>query len=398
MSTDPRPPWAVITALGLAQIISWGSFYYAFALLIPALSAHLRADSAAIVGAFSLALLVAGVLSAPVGHFIDRQGGRGLMSLGSLAGAALLALLSQVQTLTQFYLVWTGLGAVMAVTLYDPAFVVLARLYRQGARKAITMLTLFGGFASTVFWPLTQALTDGLGWQRALLVIAAINLLVALPLQRWALPAAVPLAVPAATGTAAPPVPAESLVTLLRQPLFIGLSAAFTLNTLVFSALSVHLIALLQAKQLTLAQAAWVGASIGPVQVVGRVLEYVFLGQMKPSQLGRIVICLLPTSLAALLLAQGMSPGLALFVLLYGMGNGMITIIRGALPIELYGAARYGLINGAMATPVLMAKAAGPLAAALLLAHFTPQLLLGVLAATGVVSALLFSWALARRG
>lgn len=382
----------MITALGLAQIISWGSFYYAFALLIPALSAHLKAGNAAIVGAFSLALLVAGLLSAPVGSWIDRHGGRGLMSLGSLAGALLLALLSQVQTLLQFYLVWAALGGVMAGTLYDPAFTVLTRLYRQGARKAITMLTLFGGFASTVFWPLTQALADGLGWQRALLAIAAINLLVSLPLQLWALP----------RQAAARPVqehgaPVASLGALMRQPLFIGLCAAFTLNTLVFSALAVHLIGLLQAKQLTLAQAAWVGASIGPVQVVGRVLEYVFLGQMKPSRLGRLVICLLPTALAALFLSQGVSVSLAVFVLLYGMGNGMITIIRGALPIELYGAARYGLINGAMATPVLMAKAAGPLAAALLLARFTPQVLLGVLTATGVASALLFSWALSRR-
>ena len=392
MPAQDRPAWALISALGLAQIISWGSFYYAFALLIPALSAHLRADSAAVVGAFSLALLVTGLLSAPVGGWIDRHGGRRLMSLGSLAGGLLLALLSQVQDLSQLYLVWAGLGVVMAATLYDPAFAVLAQLFReQGPRKAITLLTLFGGFASTVFWPLTQYMVQGLGWQQALWVLAAINLGLALPLQWWALPAVPPVPLPSHKSAINQ---GGALRELLRQPLFLGLCAAFTLNTLVFSAMSVHLIGLLQAKQLSASQAAWVGASIGPMQVLGRVMEYAFLGRMKPSRLGQLVICMLPLGLAALLLSQGVSVGLALFVLLYGMGNGMVTIVRGALPVELYGAARYGLVNGAMATPVLMAKAAGPLAAALLLGSLGYQGLLALLVGTGVAGALLFAWAL----
>lgn len=393
MNSNSRPAWAVISALGIAQIISWGSFYYAFALLIPALSAHLQASSAAVVGAFSLALLITGVLSAPVGTWIDRHGGRRLLSGGSLAGAVLLALLSQVQNLAQLYLVWGGLGVVMAATLYDPAFAVLSQLFRQGTRKAITMLTLFGGFASTVFWPLTQVLLDRLGWRQALLVLAAINLLLSVPLQWWAAPAAVPAhemrGVKMQSG--------NGLATLFRQPLFLGLCAAFTLNTLVFSALSVHLIGLLQAKQLSLSQAAWVGAAIGPMQVLGRLLEYAFLSRMQPSRLGRLVICMLPTALAALLLTQGVSAGLAVFVLLYGMGNGMITIVRGALPVELYSAERYGLINGAMAAPVLMAKAAGPIAAALLLGGMGYQGVLALMTVAALCSALLFAWALRQR-
>lgn len=393
-------PWPRLAALGIAQIISWGSFYYAFALLIPALKAELHASQAAVVGAFSVALLAAGLVSAPVGAWIDRHGARGAMGAGSLVGGLALTGLSFVQDLTLLYALWAVIGTAMAATLYDPVFAAVTRALRdteRGPRPAITMLTLFGGFASTVFWPLTQALVDGLGWRSALLALAAINIVVALPLQLqlWGLPRE-QRGGPAARA-AAPRPPAEPLGALLRHPLFIGLAAAFTLNTLVFSALSVHLIGLLQSKSLTAAQAALVGASIGPVQVFGRAVEYLFLGRWQASTLGRLVICLLPAALVALLLAQGVSAAMGLFVLLYGFGNGMITIVRGALPVELWGATRYGLINGFLATPVLLAKAAGPMAAALLLAPLGAQGVLVALTGVAVAAALLFGWGLRHR-
>lgn len=396
---EPTPlPWPRLAALGTAQIISWGSFYYAFALLIPALKAELHASQAAVVGAFSVALLAAGLVSAPVGAWIDRHGARGVMGAGSLVGGLALAGLSFVQDLTLLYALWAVIGTAMAATLYDPVFAAVTRALRdtaRGARPAITLLTLFGGFASTVFWPLTQALVDGLGWRSALLALAAVNVVVALPLQLWGLPSEQRGG--HAARAAAPRPPAEPLGALLRHPLFIGLAAAFTLNTLVFSALSVHLIGLLQSKSLTAAQAALVGASIGPVQVFGRAVEYLFLGRWRASKLGRLVICLLPAALVALLLAEGVSVAMGLFVLLYGLGNGMITIVRGALPVEFWGAARYGLINGFLATPVLLAKAAGPMAAALLLAPLGAQGVLVALAGVAVAAALLFGWGLRHR-
>lgn len=391
MSGATPRPWLIVCALGVAQIISWGSYFYAFALLMQPLQQQLEARQAVVVGAFSLALLVAGLLSAPVGRWIDRHGGHALMSWGSLAGAALLALLSQVQGLLQLYLVWAGLGAVMAATLYDPAFAVLARLFKDGPRKAITVLTLFGGFASTVFWPLTQALLDTLDWRQTLWVLAAINLLLCVPIHALLLPRSAPAGRLAAA--AAPP--RTRWRELLARPGFAWLCAAFTANTLVFSALAVHLLTLLGSRGLSPSQAAWVGALIGPMQVLGRVLEFVFLGQVRPSRLGALTLWLLPASLAVLLLAEGASPWIALFALLYGAGNGMMTIVRGALPAELYGREHYGAINGALATPVLLSKAAGPVLAAWLLGWLAPLPLIGVLAALGAVAALLFAQAIA---
>jgi predicted MFS family arabinose efflux permease len=194
------------------------------------------------------------------------------------------------------------------------------------------------------------------------------------------------------------PVDRSGLQRVLRDPSFYGLCAAFTGNALVFAAMSVHLISLLQGKGLSVAQAAWVGALIGPMQVLGRILEYAFLSRWHPSRVGMLAMWLLPASLLLLAVLGPQVAGLALFALLYGSGNGVMTIVRGAVPAELWGREHYGAVNGAMATPVLLAKAAGPIIASLLLA-WLPQAMQLVLflAATGLLSAGLFAAVMRRR-
>lgn len=390
-----RPPRGLLLALGITQIIAWGSLYYAFALLIePLRRASGAAGSTVVVGAFSVALLAAGLASAPAGRWIDRHGGRGLMSLGSLAAGLLLLALSQVRSLLALYLVWAGLGLAMAATLYDPAFAVLTQLYRSEARGAITRLTLFGGFASTVFWPLTQQLVQQLGWQAALWVLAALQLLVCLPVHALMLPAG---AAPDRQGTADEAAAPARPPRLLRDGRFWGLALAFTGNALVFSGMAVQLLSLLQAKGLTAGEAAWVGALVGPMQVAGRVIEFLFLGRVRAARVGLLAMSLLPLSLLLLALAPAQAWALGLFALLYGMGNGVITIVRGAVPAELYGRAHYGAVNGALATPVLLAKAAGPLLAAALLQAGGAQAQLLGLAALAAGAALLFGVAVGGR-
>jgi MFS family permease len=354
--------FGTIVALGIAQIVSWGSLYYAFSFLFAPLMEASGADKATVFGAFSFGLLVSGMLSAPVGALIDRVGGRGVMTAGSIAAAVLLALLSQVRSVALLYAVWAGLGAVMAATLYDPAFAVITRLFKANYRRAISALTLFGGFASTVFWPLTQFLMAELGWREALLVLALMNLVVCAPLHWWALPREAP-------GSRARPArgPGSAVFrSALRTPLFYLLTIAFTGNSLVFSATQVHLMSMLQAKQMSAAQAALVGAMIGPMQVTGRVLELAFASRLSASTIGLLAMAFLPLSLLLLGAAGVQWPLLVAFAIIYGTGNGVMTIVRGAIPAELFGRDAYGAINGAMATPVLVAKAAGPLVAALL--------------------------------
>ncbi len=376
-----------ISALGVAQIISWGSLFYAFSFLIDPLMSASGSDRATVVGAFSLGLLTSGVLSAPVGALIDRVGGRGVMTAGSLAGALLLALLSQVQSPVALYLLWTGLGVAMAATLYDPAFAVLARLFAQNYRRAITALTLFGGFASTVFWPLTQFLIAELGWRETLLVHAALNAVVCAPIHWWVLRS------DRGSGRVRSPTAAKGAFrAALRTPMFYLLSIAFTGNALVFSAMQVHLISVLQAKELSSSSAAWIGAMIGPMQVTGRVLELAAGPRLSASTVGIIAMAFLPLALLLLAIGGVHWSLLVAFAVIYGIGNGVMTIVRGAIAAELFGRDAYGAINGAMAAPVIVAKAAGPLVAALLftwLGGYDPTLL--VLIAVGAASALVFA-------
>jgi MFS family permease len=354
--------FGTVAALGVAQIISWGSLYYAFSFLITPLMEASGGDKPTVFAAFSLGLLVSGLLSAPIGALIDRRGGRGVMTAGSLGGAVLLASLAHVQSVFALYAVWAGLGAVMAATLYDPAFAVISRLFAANYRRAITMLTLFGGFASTVFWPLTQFLIAEIGWRQALLVLAALNLIVCVPVHWRVLAPGRPGAPRRPVAPAGP----GAFRAALRTPVFYLLALAFTGNALVFSATQVHLMSMLQAKQLSAASAALVGAMIGPMQVTGRVLELAFASRLSASAVGILAMAFLPIALWVLHIAGVQWPLLAAFAVIYGIGNGAMTIVRGAIPAELFGRDAYGAINGAMAAPVTVAKAAGPLVAALL--------------------------------
>jgi len=359
-SSDERG-WQLLVALGITQIVSWGSIYYAFAVLLEPLQRDLGAGKSEIAGAFSVALLVSGVCATSIGRTIDRMGGRRVMTLGSVGAVLLLGLLSQVQSVAALYAIWAGLGVAMAATLYEPAFVVIAQVFRASYRRALTVLTLFGGFASTVFWPLTTLLVEHYGWRGAALGLAAINLLVCVPLHMRVLPRSGGPTSPAAQATAG-----GTTVRLWTDRRFRALTLAFLAHYVVVSAIAAHMIAMLLARGLTPTAAAGIGALIGPMQVAGRIVEFGASRWLHVGQVGRIATAALPVSLIVLLWADASMLGLILFALLFGAGNGVMTIVRGALPVEMYGRDNYGAIAGALATPGLVARSVGPIFAALL--------------------------------
>ncbi len=353
--------WQLLTALGVTQIVSWGSIYYAFALLLEPLQRDLGAGKSEIAGAFSVALLVSGLCATWIGRTIDRLGGRWVMTLGSAGAALLLVALAHVESVAALYVVWIGLGVAMAATLYEPAFVVIAQTFRASYRRALTVLTLFGGLASTVFWPLTTVLIERLGWREAVLCLAAVNLVVCVPLHLALLPRT--------SGTTAPAPQAKagsSRARLWTDRRFRALTVAFLAHYVVVSAIAAHLIALLLARGMTPAAAAGIGALIGPMQVAGRVVEFGASRWLQVGQVGRIAAAAMPLSLLALLWADVSVVGLTVFAVLFGAGNGAMTVVRGALPVEMYGRDNYGAIAGALATPGLLARAVGPIFAALL--------------------------------
>ena len=276
----------------------------------------------------------------------------------------------------------------MAMTLYEAAFATINREFLRGARKGISVLTLFGGLASTVFWPLTLKLNTAFGWRDTLLFYAAIHLLLCMPMHALLAPAR-----ERSRQAAAHPDAQErearsfTLREALREPVFWKLALAFSANLFIFSAMSVHLIPLLQRFGHSAGTTVLVAALIGPMQVAGRIAEMAFAGKVRPQTVGIVTFAVLPPALLALLLLGAHPVAVAVFCMLYGMSNGVLTIVRGIVPLALFGKENYGAISGALAGPSLISKAAGPLAAASLVAYDpAPEWLLGILLAVSVLS------------
>jgi len=375
-----------LAILACTQIASWGSLYYSIAILGPALGAELHWNPTVIYGAYSWSLIVSGLAATPTGALLDRRGGRAVMGTGSLAAAVGMLLLAATSTLWQYLLAWTVLGLAMALTLYEAAFATLNRDFGADSRRLISTLTLFGGFASTLFWPLTMRLEGALGWRGTCVAYALMHLALCLPLHAClngarATPAAAPAA--AAAGTRAD----LTLREAVRHPSFWTLTIALAVNMLIFSALAVHLIPLLRQFGYGAALAVGLAALIGPAQVAGRIVERLWFQDAPPQRIGRLAFAALPAGLLAMLLLARQQWAAGLFCVLLGASNGVLTIVRGTVPQVLFGRRHYGAIFGAMAGPALLGRAAGPLLTALMLgAGVPPPALLAVFMGVSLLS------------
>lgn len=381
---DRRQQWKIIGILAFTQVASWGSLYYAIAILAPDIQRELGWRAEIVFGAFSWCLLVAGLASAPAGILLDRYGGRSVMGIGSLASGAGLIALSSAHSMLHYFAAWTVLGIAMAMVLYEAAFATIIREFSAGARKGVATLTLFGGFASTVFWPLTLKLNSLVGWRETYLIYGVLQLALCAPLHAMlsARKKSPLLAVTATHG-----VTHFTLKQAVRDPTFWKLALAFAANSFVFSALSVHLIPLLHQLGHPIATAVVFAALIGPMQVVGRIGEMAFAHRSRPQAVGKITFASLPAALLALLLLGQHQSAIAAFCVLYGLSNGILTIVRGTIPQALFGSENYGAISGAMAGPSMLSKAAAPLAiAALVEFSSTPYPILGGLLLVSLVS------------
>lgn len=382
---EPRVqrPSKTIGILAVTQILSWGSLYYAFTIVAPDIERDLALAPELVFGAFSWALLVAGLASTPTGILLDRYGGRYVMATGSLLCTLGLVWLSRCTSVASYYFAWTLIGVAMALTLYEAAFATINRKLEIGSRKAISTLTLFGGFASTVFWPLTAKLHTMLGWRDTYLLYGLIQLLICVPLHLWlgTDPARSKLRDPAGAPRS------HTLAEALRHQAFWMLALAFSANAFIFSAMSVHLIPLLGHLGASATLAVMLATLIGPMQVAGRIGEMTLGRNTPPQTVGKLTFSMLPAALLVLVLFGSQAWAAASFCVLYGLSNGILTIVRGSVPQALFGRENYGAISGAMAGPSLLSKAAGPLAAAAILRYDRgPLVLLFVLLAMSVAS------------
>lgn len=380
---------ALVPALSLTMLISWGSLYYAFALLAKPMEADLHASAALTMGAYSAGLVAWGLCAYPAGRLMDRIGGRRSMTLGSCLCAGLFAAWSLVQSPWALYLVWVGLGAGMALTLYEPAFAVLVAADPVAYRRRMAILTLAGGLASTVFWPLTQLLADALGWRNTVLVYAALHLLVCAPLHWFALPSGVPKAAPGPAAQGASAAEANSaLRQAVRNPAFWWLGVSFVAFGFVNSAMATHMVPMLQSTGVGLVFAMTIAALIGPMQVAGRSTDLLLAQRVSPRTVGSIAVLLTPAALLLLWVAPALPVLLYVFAALYGAGLGLATIVRASAPLEVFGAAGYASVSGALHGPARLARAAGPLGGTFLFAiHQRYETVLAAMIACATVGA-----------
>mgnify|MGYP000096001914 FL=1 len=348
---DARFVWA----LSLLQLITWGSVFYGFALFMEPLERTLNMSRAESSLGFSLMLLAEGMLAFPVGRWIDRGHERALMTTGSLLVALAFFLHSRISTVTEFYAVWTLLGVGLAGTLYPPAFAVLTRRFPQHFRRAIIILTFLGGLASTVFIPLVAWLIAALGWRDALCVLAAMHLLVCVPVHWLLLQHAPQRAVLASSHT-----DHQTLMRLVRQPKFWQLATFVVLLMGVTSALPAHMVSLLREAGMAEAWAIAVPASIGVLQVMGRLGLYVAEHRVDVHATNRWVTVLIPLGFLTLLIGAGHGAWGVLFVVFYGLGNGMLTIVKGTVMAQYVSREHMGSLNGLLGLPMALARAAAP--------------------------------------
>lgn len=358
--TAERSPIAAIAALGITQIIGYGTLYYAFSILAGGMAKDLDWSAEWVFGALSAALLAGGLVAPWLGSWIDRYGAGRLMTLGSGLAAAGLVACAMAPTKTAFVLALVAVEIAANLVQYGAAFALLVQIRPHSAQRSIAYLTLIGGFASTIFWPITDALHARLPWQHVYLIFAGLNAVVCLPLHAWLSHG---LAQSRRKASKLPAPIVGQLATSARPLGFALMVTAFALQSLVGAAVLVHMVPLLSGLGLG-ASAAVVGTLFGPSQVLSRLTNMMFGRNLSPVILALIAAALMPSAVAVLVLTAPSVAGAMAFAVLFGLGNGLFSIVSGTLPLMLFGSEGYGQLQGRVTSARLIVSALAPFALA----------------------------------
>ncbi|MEV6489365.1 MFS transporter [Actinoplanes sp. NPDC051633] len=361
-AADSSRARGIVAALAVTQTVGYGTLYYAFAVFLTPIAADLHTSTAAVTGTFTVSILISAVLAVPVGRWLDHRGGRALMTAGSLLGAVMLVAWSQVHTLWQLYLVQAGIGVAAAASLYEAAFAVVIAWHSPRRRpNALLALTVVAGFASTVFLPLTGRLVDDHGWRTALLVLAAIQGLLTVPLHALVLRAPPRASTRTEHQRSHPPIP---LRTVLGDRGFWLLGISFTAHTAAIAVVTVHLVAALIAWGHPATFAATVAGLFGVLSVTGRLATTGLQRRYRTTTVVAAIFVIQGIAAALLPIAGHHRAGATIAVIGFGLGFGVASIAKPHLLAQRYDTRRYATIAGMMVVPITIAKAAAPLAAA----------------------------------
>jgi MFS family permease len=363
-ASDPPYGWVLVAALSITEIISWGIVYYSFPVVLRSMERDLGGSRTAVTGAFSVALAVSALGAVPVGRWLDRYGPRALMTTGSCLAAALLLVWSQVKSLGALYVVWGGMGLAMAAILYEPAFAAIVQWFPYRRDRALLIVTLAGGLASTIFLPITARLLEWVGWRMAIEMLAAFLAVTTIPIHALALRPApsTPLPNGDLPTSVAEGVP---LSEALRTVVFWVLALAFAASTFVAVTVSVHAIPYLTVLGYSASSAAAAVGWMGAMQLPGRLL-FAPVAWWLGTTGATASIFLAQGAGMALLAMVAHLPSLVPVIVLLGAANGMATLARATSVAEVFGRRYYGSINGAIGLWANGARAASPVGASLL--------------------------------
>jgi predicted MFS family arabinose efflux permease len=369
---DDRPGRAgrqlFITGLGIGQICSWGSLYYSFPLIAEAMRNDLGWSKPDLYGAATLGLLLSGLAAYPIGSAIDRGHGRGIMAVASVLAGILLVAWSQVENIAVLYILLAGIGCLQAAVLTEAAFALVSRRFGAAdARGGILTLSLWAGFASTVFIPLIQLLLDHFGWRETLMILGGVNIVLCGGLYATVIDPAADASPQTVDQPGSRPMAGVWAVGwALKSPIFWALAIALTAYWAVFSAFIFHAYPLLLERGFDTQAVVFAMAIIGPAQVAGRLAIWVLARGVQIRVIGSLVVLAFPLVFLGLMVTPPLFPAVALIAATYGAANGIMTIVRGLVVPEMLTPDAYGAINGALAVPTIVAKAAAPFGAALL--------------------------------
>ncbi|MEW9808739.1 arsenite efflux MFS transporter ArsK [Mesorhizobium sp. ZMM04-5] len=390
-SPEAKAPAAAIWALGLTQIVGYGTLYYSFAILAPAMAAEFALPSQWVYGALSAALFLGSLLAPTAGRLADRHGAGRVMTFGSFAAALSLAACAAAPARYSFVAALIAMEIASGFVLYAAAFVAIVQMGSVGAQRSITHLTLIAGFASTLFWPLTTVLHQHLSWREVYVAFAALHVLLCVPIHAWIARLANRRRLASAgSGTgpehpdSAPSQPARARALLLMM------MAGFALEGFVMSAILLHMVPLLTTLGLGTAGVA-AATLFGPAQVASRLVNMVFGGRLRQTVLAIVSAALLAAGLGLLLATTPMTAGTTLFVVLFGLGSGLASIIGGTLPLEVFGRRTYGLHVGWMSAARQFSSAFAPFVFALMMAAISVPGAVAVLMLAAALGACAFA-------
>jgi MFS family permease len=385
-------PGMAVIALGLTQIIGYGTLYYSFSVLAPAIGREFALSTEWMFAAFSVSLLVSG-LSAPwIGAWIDRAGAGRVMTVGSLVASLALATAAMAGNSILLVLGLIAIQIASAMVQYTSSFTLLVQINPARAQRTITQLTLIAGFSSTLFWPFTTWLHDRLDWHQVYWLFAALHLLLCFPVHAWLmvrtrrdvgrrsdLDPAVP---------SRPPV-IGIIEAAARPRAFALMLVGFAIQSFVTSTFLVHMLPMLTG--LGLAKASVLVASVfGPAQVLSRFTNMTFGGKLSQRTLAIIASVFLPLATGILLLTAPNLAGAFAFAIVFGLSSGLSSIVQGTLPLELFGSDGYGKRLGRLTSVRLVVSSAAPFAFALMTERLGYSAALAIIAALGTLAVFAF--------